>query len=74
MYPNGERRAEVRLHTLDALRLWADCGRCHSLKLRQERCDIISFFLFLFFTDGITGNVIETAIAGYQGRLSQSQY
>jgi hypothetical protein len=24
--------------------LWADCGRYHSLKLWQERCDLLSSF------------------------------
>lgn len=44
MCPNGERRAEVRLPTLGALHLWAACGKYHSLKLRQERCDMLSSF------------------------------
>lgn len=49
--------------------LWADCGRCHSLKLRQERCDMLSSF-----DRRDAGKLFETAIAGYQRRLSQSQY
>lgn len=47
--------------------LWADCSGCYRLKLWQ-RCDLLASS-----DRRTTGNGFETAIVGYQRRLSQSQ-